>query len=476
MIATERLAFTGEGISPSRTRGTSVEAGSSDVPESVTSTSSARERQDRPAYNLLLFFIFVLMFRPQDDLRFLDPLHLAEVSGTLAVLSLVGGRMSRGRRIVAPAPELFLVLGLAAWMLVTAPFSVWPGGAVGIFTDLFSKVLVVFALIMNTVTTRDRFEKLVMVIGAGTSYMAFRAVANYLQGINLVEGNRIAGAGGLFGNPNDMALNMVAFLPLAIVIALMRRGAVARAIGVIGVPFIALAIVFTKSRGGMIGLVVMVAVFLYKVRRVRPGLAGAIVLACIASVPMLPESFTSRMSSIVNPEEDPTGSRAARKELLKEAYHTFLEHPAFGIGAGQFMNYSPEARTRYVAWRETHNAPLQVAAELGVPGLVLFVSIIWCGFAAARIAARTLRARAPAARTRPQRRGPRGEHERFTMYAAGFTASLAGWFVAALFASVAYYWTLYLVLGLAVALRDIVNADVQGPPAAPVPVRPRWKR
>ena len=62
------------------------------------------------------------------------------------------------------------------------------------------------------------------------------------------------------------------------------------------------------------------------------------------------------------------------------------------------------------------------------------------------------------------------------MYAAGFTASLAGWFVAALFASVAYYWTLYLVLGLAVALRDIVNADVQGQQAVAVPVQPRWKR
>jgi len=473
MIATERLAFTGA-VPSSSGNITPIEAEPS-IPEIGGANSALRERQDRPAYNLLLFFIFVLMFRPQDDLRFLDPLHLAEVSGTLAVLSLGLGRISRGRQVVAPAPELFLVLGLAAWMLVTAPFSVWPGGAVGIFTDLFSKVLVVFALIMNTVTTRDRFEKLVMVIGAGTSYMALRAVANYFQGINLVEGNRIAGAGGLFGNPNDMALNMVAFLPLAIVIALMRRGAVARAIGLIGVPLIALAIIFTKSRGGMIGLVVMVVVFLYKVRRVRPGLAGAIVLSCIVSIPMLPESFTSRMSSIVNPEEDPTGSRAARKELLKEAYHTFLEHPAFGIGAGQFMNYSPEARTRYVAWRETHNAPLQVAAELGVPGLVLFISIIWCGFAAARVAARTLRDRAPTARSRRQRREPQGEHDRFTMYAAGFTASLAGWFVAALFASVAYYWTLYLVLGLAVALRDIVNADV-GQQAVPVRVRPRWKR
>src|SRR5215218_5386736 len=99
MIATERLAFTGGGFRPSQTKVTPVEAASPDAPEGTGSTASVRERQDRPAYNLLLF-IFVRMFRPQDDLRFLDPLHLAEVSGTLAVLALVAGRMSRGRQIV----------------------------------------------------------------------------------------------------------------------------------------------------------------------------------------------------------------------------------------------------------------------------------------------------------------------------------------------------------------------------------------
>jgi O-antigen ligase len=115
-----------------------------------------------------------------------------------------------------------------------------------------------------------------------------------------------------------------------------------------------------------------------------------------------------------------------------------------------------------VAWRETHNAPLQVAAELGTIGLVLFVLMIWSGFSAAATTTRMLRARAPATPRRRRLRLPNTEHERLTLYAAGFTASLAGWFVAAMFASVAYYWTLYLVVGLAIALRDIVKNDAPG--------------
>jgi hypothetical protein len=42
------------------------------------------------------------------------------------------------------------------------------------------------------------------------------------------------------------------------------------------------------------------------------------------------------------------------------------------------------------------------------------------------------------------------------------TASLTGWFAAAMFASVAYYWTFYIVLALAVALRDITIRQAEG--------------
>ena len=74
---------------------------------------------------------------------------------------------------------------------------------------MFSKVIVVFALILNTLTTRERFEEFVNVVVLSCSYVAGRAVIDYGLGINLVEQGRVEGEGGLFGNPNDMALNML---------------------------------------------------------------------------------------------------------------------------------------------------------------------------------------------------------------------------------------------------------------------------
>jgi len=43
-------------------------------------------------------------------------------------------------------------------------------------------------------------------------------------------------------------------------------------------------------------------------------------------------------------------------------------------------------------------------------------------------------------------------------HAGAMTASVMGWFVSALFASVAYTWTFYYLLALAVAPRDILRA------------------
>ena len=130
----------------------------------------------------------------------------------------------------------------------------------------------------------------------------------------------------------------------------------------------------------------------------------------------------------------------------------------FGLGAGQFVNYDPNGRQE--AWRETHNAVLQVAAELGVLGLAVFVTILGIGFRAAHGTASALRQANRSRRARAQRLS-RGSPP--ALYAAALLASLTGWLLAAIFGSVAYYWTLYIVLGLAVTHRDITKRELQLP-------------
>ena len=222
-----------------------------DEPDASVAAGDAHvERQDSAAFRALLAFTFVLFVRPQDTFPFLEPLHLADLTAALAAFSLIAGRLGRGAPLSRITPELLAVLSLGGVMLATAPFSLWPGGAVAVFTDLFVKVILVFVLMVNTITTRDRFERLVNIVVLGTSYVAVRAVIDYGRGANIVEGGRVQGTGGLFGNPNDMALNMIAFLPLAVMLALGQSRRALRFVALIGIPAISLAVIFSKSRGG----------------------------------------------------------------------------------------------------------------------------------------------------------------------------------------------------------------------------------
>jgi O-antigen ligase len=165
------------------------------------------------------------------------------------------------------------------------------------------------------------------------------------------------------------------------------------------------------------------------------------------------------MVSIFDQDMDETGSRQARIDLMHEAVRVFVANPVLGVGLGQFVNYDPTGRKE--AWSVTHNATLQVAAELGVLGLVPFFYLI----VRAGLAARTVRrALVPATRgvrrsTRTGRRDPAASNPEWELLATLATAlgpALIGWIVCAQFASVALNWTFYFLLGVVVATREVV--------------------
>jgi O-antigen ligase len=203
----------------------------------------------------------------------------------------------------------------------------------------------------------------------------------------------------------------------------------------------------------------MLAAFVFLSRRIRPGFTVAALAAVLLATPFLPASFWNRMATIGNEQEDKalfTGSTEARRLLLQEGLNAFLEHPLTGVGAGQFKNYNPPGRRE--RWREAHNAPLQVAADLGLFGFAAFAFLILCGIAASVQTRRLLsRSRRRGAVDRLSRTMTDAERAALYAYATALTAGLIGWFVCALFASVAYSWTFYIVLALLVATRDLVR-------------------
>ena len=419
------------------------------------------------AFTWTLIFTGVLFLRPQDLIPPLEALHLAELSAMAGLVALFTGRLARRQTLTRMTPEFAGVLGLGAVILATAPFSIWFGGAVSVFTDLYLKVALVYLLAVNVIISPRRIERLTWLLVLAIGYIGFRAVLDYVRGVNLIaRGSRVQGAvGGLMQNPNDLALHMVVFMPLAAFMAL-RQGPPMKRLIAAGAGFAMMgAVVASGSRGGFMGLIVMLVVLAAFAARQRPALVVAAALAVMCALPILPASYWRRISSITDSSKDDYQSSEARKRLFGESFDAFVENPLTGVGAGQFKDYKPEKRVE--AWHETHNIWLQVAAELGIFGLAAFtflmgraVSGVW---QTRRLLAR-VRAAAAAARRPSPRRKPivapviSDEDAQFLdAHSAAMAASLAGFFVCSFFSSVAYNWTFYYLLILAVAPRDILR-------------------
>lgn len=433
--------------------------------------SALRERYDAD-YLWMVAFTILLFFRPQDHVRALGVLHLAELTAIGGLAAMAVRRLNAGQTVAKINAEVVGVMALGVIILLTIPFSAWPGGSLKVFSDMYVKIILIFTLMISTITTPKRVRQMTWLMVAASGYIAFRAVFDYARGINLTEGDRVRGAvGGFFENPNDLALNLVTFLAPTLFFMMQERKPSRRFFAALLAMVMVAAIVCTKSRSGFLGLAGMAVVVGYYALRSRPALVLAGAFALMVAVPVMPGSFWNRMNSILEPQEDVTGSREARIRVMERGVQVFLENPLTGVGAGQFKNYdSPDITVE--KWRATHNVWLQVASELGIFGLFTFAFLVVRAYRACFTTLRWLRG---PKRKRHEAQPPTTEaDEMLYVNARGMLAALVGWTLCSLFASVAFNWTFYYVLALAVAGRDIVLARRQAAAAeAPAPQRSR---
>jgi hypothetical protein len=255
-----------------------------------------------------------------------------------------------------------------------------------------------------------------------------------------VEGYRVEGRlGGIFENPNDMALHLVTMLPLAVALAFGSRGLLKKLLYGGSAALIVAGTVVTYSRGGFLAMSTALLALAWTLGRKNRFAVVAVV--CVFAVGLLlfaPGGYGVRIFSIYNHKLDVLGSADARQALLLRSVVVALRNPLFGVGMGNFA---------YVSFRnaQSHNAYTQVAAEMGAAAFVVYVLFVVTPLR---------RLLAVARETFDERRT-----SHFYYLAAGLSASLVGYMVASFFASVAYYWNVYYLVGYAVCLRRLYEAE-----------------
>ena len=396
----------------------------------------------------LVAFTLILILAPQDHIPALKPLHLALVSAVAAGAMYLFDRFQYGTRSTTRTPEFTWAAALALWAIVTVPFSLWPGGSVNEITNMFLKSLIIFWLLAHVIDTTARLKVIAWTLSLCSIFLSLSAVKSFLSGgfrnEELSHGlDRITGyQGALTSNPNDLAMILCLILALTIGLVFCTRRPILRiALSVMSLLSV-IAVIATYSRGGFLMLAtILLAYAVVLWRRGRRGVVMACLALVIVVIPMLPGGYANRLSTITSIHEDKTHSAQDRWRDMKDAAAYSLHHPIIGVGIG--MSQLELNKIRGPTWRKVHNVYLQYSMDLGWPGLILFLLLLYGSLKACRqaclIAAREA-----------------GQGDLYFL-AEAIGISLVGFAVAAMFYPNAYGFDFFYFAGLAVAAKIIAS-------------------
>ncbi|MBN1266399.1 MAG: O-antigen ligase family protein [Anaerolineales bacterium] len=283
-----------------------------------------------------------------------------------------------------------------------------------------------------------------------SDYFGF-ATASYLNISEGVEGNRISGP---LGDPNYYAQILVFLFPLAVDRFFREPNRYLKITAGYAAFVIGMTIVFTFSRGGAVAAVLaMMVLVIYH----PPKLKNSILILGVIWIGflLLPSTYTDRLSTLTDLAQSNKQSTAevsfrGRISEVLSAWYMFRDYPILGVGVQNYPVYYQEY-SRSIGLdpraeaREPHNLYLEVAAETGVLGLMIFGTILVSVFQAVRRVHTRLR--------------EWGEEDMKNMVEA-FSSGLVGYLGAAMFIHGAYPRYLWLLVGIALSLTQVFSTEL----------------
>ena len=328
-------------------------------------------------------FIAFYYLRPVDFFPQLGmlrlPLFIASVTSTGLFVRLL---LARQKLIEGWYVKWFLALWGA--MLLSVPLSLWRGNSFSGAQDFLKSVAMVWMIYM-AVRSEKQLTFAVRMLGWMALWLAVSTIYNYKTG-NVEMSGQLPRAGAdssMLGDPNDLAAYILMLFPLCYYLFFNDPKKWLKLVYASAMVMILVAVVLTGSRGGFLGLVVLLfLLWLFSRRKILGAFIGLAVFGAIWFT--APTEYRERIRSITNYEQDESAMN--RVEYRKAAVRMFKRNPFTGIG---FRNFNDFARDFGAPSSQTaHNMYYLVLGELGGIGLLVFMTIWLKSLKAARQLAR----------------------------------------------------------------------------------------
>jgi O-antigen ligase len=369
------------------------------------------------------------------------------LTGLLGIGLYLFDRHQERRLDQLSVPTTKYLIAFLFWMLLSLPGALVIGNSVDLIFGSFVKNVLLFFLVAGAVRGIRDVERLAFVYLLAAATYAAVVIARFDLG---------AGADWRLGHlyyydANDLATFLVTAMPLGLYFLHGGRSLVTRVLAMVALAFTTIAFVRTGSRGGFIALVAMAGFIVLRYsaiplwRRVSVTVLVALIVVGTAS-----DQYWEQMGTIMSDADYNRTDESGRMQIWLRGVGYMMRHPLLGVGPNNFRTAEGTLsdfadRQQFgvgVRWNAAHNSYVQVGAELGIVGLVLFLAVIASAFAALR-------------RARPQESTADGPQDTRMQLSQVLTASLIGFVVGAFFLSLGYSEMLYTLVALAVGLRKV---------------------
>ena len=176
----------------------------------------------------------------------------------------------------------------------------------------------------------------------------------------------------VFGNPNILAEYLIMSIPVSVALFWNSKKLIKKLIFSVTSMTLAGTLVLTLSRGGWIGFAFGIFVFIFLVEK---RLLLLSIPVGLLSVFVLPQSVINRIQTIGNLTDS---SNAWRITTWKITTDIIRDHWLAGVGFGYIpFKKTFETYIRTMSTFHAHNTYLEIAAELGILGIILFIILIF---------------------------------------------------------------------------------------------------
>jgi probable O-glycosylation ligase (exosortase A-associated) len=398
-------------------------------------------------YFIVLLFVLFSFFRLHEVFPQLYNLRIPLLLSLASLGSLVW-HVGLSRKVVPYwSPQftwvgLFFILVIIGIVLATNRSL-----ALGYFTGTYWKIMVMaFAIAWLAQTERDFSLSLRLVTLCGM-LVGLVALYNKVKEIGLVEGSRVTigrDLGSVLGDPNDLSL--VLLFPFSFALSLTLSDKLSRndrILGILTIIVLVLAIIATESRGGLLGVAAIAALFAW--RRVKSKIlligGGTVLLVALYIV----AGISSRKSGGAA-EAGLDESAMGRLHAWEAAFGMAVDNPLSGVGMNNFYsNYYFYSEYWDGLNHAVHSTWFGVLGETGFLGLFVFLGMVYsllhCSYASLK---RILEA-------------PKKFPPVMASIAEGNLSGLVGFCVSGTFLTQGFTWPLYILLAFTVAIANFVS-------------------